>query len=79
MHLEDVYDEDNDVNLRNTAPLNKNRVLELSDGSDDEPPAKKIVVSDDSEEDDEGPNEESPEDELSMLFIKTFDQQNAHI
>jgi hypothetical protein len=43
--MEEFHNEDDNVNLRNMVPLNKNHVLELADGSNNEPLAKKLAVS----------------------------------
>jgi len=45
--MEDGDDNDDNVNMRNMAPCNRNRVLERADGSDHEAPikSKKSAVS----------------------------------
>ena len=45
--MEDGDDNDDNVNMRNMAPRNRNHVLERADGSDDEAPikSKKSAVS----------------------------------
>jgi hypothetical protein len=73
VHMEDVDDEEDKSSTHNAGPLNKSRVIELSDGSDDNeddcPPL--IDREDDEDDDDDGDNdvegpEESAEAELGL-------------
>jgi hypothetical protein len=83
--MEEVDEEEGDTSRRNLAPLNKSRILELSDGTDDdEDKDMPALIPREDEDEDEGDEsdveepEESAEAELGQLDHQMHVRLIAH-